>query len=180
LVAGFAPPFDIIACWPMTVDVTGAIRANLVPVNRVGGYQIEAEGFSLKSRYPENRMAKVLFDAGYRGRLEVYGPTTDGEQIILRYSCDIEKMATRRMTEGDRGIRFVAWTDKSLVALKRATKHHPFAKEAEKQRPDPRRPESNNCASQGKGFSRDIKPAIDDTGGVLHASPASLDSGGRV
>jgi hypothetical protein len=164
----------------MSTPENADVRADLMPINRVGGYRIEAEGFSLKSRYPENRMAKVLFDAGYRGRLEVYGPSSDGEQIILRYSCDIEKMAARRLTEGDRGIRFVAWTDKSLVALKRATKRHPFTKEAEKQRIHPKQPESNKCASQRKGFSRDFDLGNDDTGGALAASLASLDSGGRV
>jgi len=145
----------------MTITSIVVIRADLVPLNRVGGYRIDAKGFSLKSLYPENRMAKVLFDAGYRGRLEVYGPSADRERIFLRYSCDIEKMAERRMTEGDRGIRFVAWTDKSLAALERVTMRHPFAKDAKNQRSDPGLPESSNWDSLGKGFRGEFDPVID-------------------
>jgi len=145
----------------MTGKSTGTIRADLVPLNRVGGYRIDAKRFSLKSLYPENRIAKVLFDGGYRGRLEFYGPSSDGEQIILRFSCDIEKMAARRMTEGDRGIRFVAWTEKSLAALERVTKHHLFAKDTKNQRSEPGLPESNNWDSQGKGFNGEYDPGID-------------------
>jgi len=142
-------------------ETTDAIRANLMPLDRVGNYRIDARGFSLKSRYPINRMAKVLFDSGSRGRLEVYGPSADDDWITLRYSCAIEKMAARRMTEGDRGIRFVAWTEKSLAALERVTKRHPFVKDAKNQRPDPGQPESNNWDSLGKGFRGEFDPVID-------------------
>ena len=120
-----------LVCPQPKVAETRAIRAELVPLDREGNYQIDAEGFSLKSRYPENRIAKVLFDAGYRGQLEVFGRSADSDRVILRLTCDIEKMAAHRMSEGDRGIRLISWTEMSLAALKGATKHHPFTESAE-------------------------------------------------
>lgn len=143
------------------VAATGAIRSELTPLDRVGNYWIDAEGFFLKGRYPENRLAKVLFDTGYRGLLEVYGPSTEGDRFILRYSCDIEKMATRRMSEDDRGIRFMAWTERSLAALKGIVRGRPFTKDAGNDHCRLTLPASHKGSFLSKGSSRGVPPETD-------------------
>jgi len=80
-----------------TSDSVKVIRADMVPPDGRGKYRIEACGLSLDSNYAINRMAKALFDRGYRGRMEVYGPSADDKWIILRLTGDIEKMAARRL-----------------------------------------------------------------------------------
>jgi hypothetical protein len=93
------------------------LKANLSPLDHHGQCLIEVAGVSIKSRYPANRMAKALSLAGLTGKLEVYGPSADGERTILRLTADIEKDGSRQMAETDAGFRWSAWTERSLAAL---------------------------------------------------------------
>jgi hypothetical protein len=145
-------PLALPRAWLTATDV---IHAELAPLDRVGNYRINAVGFSLKNRYPENRMAKVLFDAGYRGRLEVYGPSAD-DRNVHRFTCDIEKMAERQMTETSLGgIGFVPWTEKSLAALEASTRPIPSSQEAENNVCRPRLPTSVENRPSREGIDRE-------------------------
>ena len=95
-----------------------ALKAFLTPLDRRGHYLIEVAGVSIKSRYPANRLAKVLSLAGLTGKLDIYGPSADGKRTILRLTVDIEKYGSRQMAETDAdGFRWLAWTERSLVPL---------------------------------------------------------------
>ncbi len=92
-------------------------KATLTPLVSPGRYRIEAAGITIESRYPENRMTKVLALAGVTGKLEVFGPSADGKRTILRITVDIEKHARHQWSEGGRGFKREAWTERSLAPL---------------------------------------------------------------
>ena len=94
--------------------------ANLTPLGH-GQYLIEVAGVSLKSRYPENRMCKVLLLAGVTGKLDVFGPNASG-QTILRSTVDIEKHGHRQLSETDNGFRYLHWMRKSEAPLRKVAK----------------------------------------------------------
>ncbi len=147
-----------------------AIRVGIVAVDRVGNYCADAEGFSLKSKYPINRMAKVLFDAGYRGRMETYGPAADGKYIILRHIGDIEKMAAHRLTETSKeGFRFVPWTRKSLAALRIAPKPNPSSNDGVERAP----PVGILAGDKRRSWSEGHPPASPDTVSAKTGRPST-------
>ncbi len=110
------------------------LKAFLVPLDHYGKYLIEVAGVSIKSRYPANRMAKALSLAGLTGKLQIYGPSADGERTILQLTVDIDGYGSRQLTESDAGFRLLAWTPQSLSPLHdAAAKLKPLLVDAQKQ-----------------------------------------------
>ena len=110
------------------------LEASLTPLDQYGQYLIEVAGVSIKSKYPVNRMAKALSLAGLTGKLEIYGPSADGERTILRLTVDIEKYGSRQMSETDDGFKWPPWTERSLAPLHdAASKLRPLLKDAQGQ-----------------------------------------------
>ena len=112
------PSHQHFGCWQLSTRES--YEAQLNPVDGNGQYLIELRGVSIKSRYPENRMCKALLLAGVTGNLEIYGPSTDGSRTVLRLTVDIEKHGHRQLSETGDGVRYLTWTDKSLVPVQKA------------------------------------------------------------
>lgn len=151
---------------PLSQTTTGraiAIRADMWPHERLPGHHgIEAAGIRIaKSRYAINRMAKALFDRGYRGTMEVYGPSADGTRIILRFTCIIEKNAARQLTETSAGgFRRIQWSEMMLAALEAAIEVIPGAVSGDPQSVSAKPPDDASSRSSAPGIDGDDRSPV--------------------
>jgi hypothetical protein len=78
------------------------------------------------------------------------------------FSCDIEEMAARQMTEtSERGIKFTSWTEKSVAALCAGAGRIPFAKDAVDHHRWPQIPAIRKRRSLAKGLGGTDAPGTD-------------------
>jgi hypothetical protein len=69
------------------------IQATLSKADQYGRATIEAEGITIASSYPLNRLCKALMMIGLSGPIDCYGPTG------LRMTAIVEKYGKRRLSE---------------------------------------------------------------------------------
>ncbi len=91
--------------------------AHLSSAKRPGRYFIEIPDLDIKFEhtYPENRLAKIFDLAGIAGFVEIF----DGETCKLQTRIDIQKLALFRSSEGQFGLKRLAWTSASLKRFKK-------------------------------------------------------------
>ena len=141
-----------------TSDSGSPIAARLWPLDLRGSYRIEVPEFEIEltSRYPENRLAKVLDLAGVEGKLQVF----DGESGMLRSKWNIHDFASRRSSETRVGFRREPWTKYSLRPLKEAVQKVRQALQDRRNNSNgtqtPEAPESEILAPSANGLDREL------------------------